>query len=135
MKNMEGKIKTAAKNRVKSNSYVIFYLKCLLFSYILTVGLLLLLALFLYRFGLSERTVSVSIILIYIAASLFAGFAAGKKMGTRKFLWGLLAGVLYFTILLGVSLMLEHGTAGISGNLLTVFLICAGSGTLGGMLG
>lgn len=128
-------MKTVAKNHIKNNSYVIFYLKCLLFSYILTVGLLLLLALFLYRFGLAEKTVSIAIIMIYIAASLFAGFAAGKKIGTRKFLWGLLAGVLYFTILLCVSLVLEHGTAGISGNLMTVFFICAGSGMLGGMLG
>ena len=82
----------------KNNSYVIFYLKCLLFSYILTVGLLLFLALFLYRFHLAEKTVSIAIILIYIAASLFAGFISGKKIGNRKFLWGLLAGVLYFKI-------------------------------------
>ncbi len=125
-------MKTSMK---KNNSYVIFYLKCLLVSYILTVGLLLFLALFLYRFGLSEKIVSVAIILIYIAASLFAGFISGKKMGTRKFLWGLLAGVLYFTILLCVSLVLEQGAAGISGNLIMVFFICAGSGMLGGMIG
>lgn len=125
-------MKASAKN---NNSYVIFYLKCLLFSYILTVGLLLFLALFLYRFGLAEKTVSIAIIFIYIIASLFAGFISGKKMGTRKFLWGLLAGVLYFTVLLCVSLVIEHGAAGISGNLVTVFFICGGSGMLGGMLG
>ena len=123
------------KASVKNNSYVIFYLKCLLFSYILTVGLLLFLALFLYRFNLAEKTVSVAIILIYIAASLFAGFVSGKRMGNRKFLWGLLAGGLYFTVLLCVSLVLEHGAAGISGDLVTVFFICAGGGMLGGMLG
>lgn len=123
------------KASAKNNSYVVFYLKCLLFSYILTVGLLLFLALFLYRFGLSEKAVSVSIIFIYIAACLFAGFASGRKMGSRKFLWGLLAGVLYFTILLCVSVIIERGAAGISGNLVTVFFICAGSGMLGGMLG
>ncbi len=124
-----------ASPKSNRNSCVIFYLKCLLVSYILTVGLLLFLALFLYRFGLTEKTVSVAIIFIYIAASLFAGFVSGKKMGSRKFLWGLLAGVLYFTILLCVSLVIEQGAAGISGNLVTVFLICAGSGMLGGMLG
>ena len=124
-----------ASPRSNRNSCVIFYLKCLLFSYILTVGLLLFLALFLYRFGLTAKTVSVAIIFIYIAASLFAGFVSGRKMGSRKFLWGLLAGVLYFTILLCVSLVIEQGAAGISGNLVTVFFICSGSGMLGGMLG
>ncbi len=123
------------KASLKNHSHVVFYLKCLLFSYILTVGLLLFLALFLYRFGLSEKIVSLAITLIYIAASFCAGFIAGRRMGVRKFMWGMLAGVLYFTILLCVSLVIDHGAAGISGNLVTIFLICAGSGTLGGMLG
>ena len=122
------------KAAVKSNSCMIFYMKCLLFAYILTVGLLLFLALLLYRFGLAERTVSMAIVFIYIVASLFAGFLSGKKMGTRKFLWGLLSGVLYFAILLLVSMLLDHGATQMWGNLLTVFLICGGSGMLGGML-
>lgn len=122
------------KASVKTDSHMIFYLKCLLVSYILTVGLLLFLSLLLYRFGLQERTVSIAIILIYIAATLFAGFISGKKMRTRKFVWGLLAGALYFTVLLFVSVLLDHGAVGISGNLITVFFICCGSGMLGGML-
>ena len=40
---------------------VLFLLKCLLVSYILTGGLLMLLALFVYRFSLSEKLVSVVI--------------------------------------------------------------------------
>lgn len=122
------------KASIKSSSCMTFYLKCLLFSYILTVGLLLFLALLLYRFGLTERIVSAAIIFVYIAASLFAGFLAGKKMGTRKFIWGLLAGVLYFAVLLLVSVILDQGASGISGNPVTVFMICGGSGMLGGML-
>lgn len=125
----------ASVNAVKNPSYLMFYLKCLLASYMMTVGMLLLLALFLYRFHLSEKVVSGAILFIYIAVCLFAGFISGRKMGTRKFLWGLLTGVLYFAVLLCVSVIMEHGTAGISGNLISVFFICAGSGMLGGMLG
>lgn len=123
------------KTALKENFQVLFFLKCLLFSYILTVGLLLLLALFLYRFGLQEKTVSIAIIFIYIAANLLGGLIAGKKMGSRKFLWGLLCGCLYFVILLAVSFAVDRSVEGISGNLITSFLICAGSGMLGGMLG
>lgn len=122
------------KTLTKNSSHMVFYLKCLLLSYVLTIGLLLFLALLLYRFGLEENTVSVAIILIYIVATLFAGFVAGKKMKSRKFMWGLLAGVLYFSVLLLVSFILNCGAAGISGNLITVFLLCGGSGMLGGML-
>ncbi|MDE6701565.1 MAG: TIGR04086 family membrane protein, partial [Acetatifactor sp.] len=72
---------------------VFFLLKSLLFSYILTTGLLLLLAFFLFKFELSERPVAVAIIAIYVVATLFAGFVTGKKLQNRKFLWGLLMGV------------------------------------------
>ena len=57
---------------------ITFILKCLLISYLLTTGLLLLLALLLYRFGLSEKVVSICIIGIYIIVTFLAGFLNGK---------------------------------------------------------
>ena len=122
------------KASTKRDLPIVFYLKCLLLSYVLTIGLLLLLAFLLYRFGLSEGIVSAAIVLIYVFATLFAGYISGKKMKNRKFVWGLLAGILYFCVLLLVSFFLDHGTSGISGNPVTVFVICACSGMLGGML-
>lgn len=111
-----------------------FILKCLLFSYLLTTGLLLLLALMLYRFGLSEQIVSICIIAIYVIVTFLAGLIAGKREGNRKFLWGLLIGTLYFLVLLIVSLMVNHGMSSITGNFFTVLMLCAGSGMLGGMV-
>ena len=104
------------KAMTKNSTYPVFFLKCLLFSYVLTVGLLLLLALFLYRFQLQEKTVTIGIIVIYVVSSFFAGFLSGKRMGSRKFLWGLFAGVLYFTVLVLVSLIVDHGVSGFSAN-------------------
>ena len=60
---------------------VLFLMKCLLFSYILTGALLALLALILYKAGLDEKVVAVAMIVIYVGATFFAGFMAGKKMG------------------------------------------------------
>lgn len=116
------------------SSRLTFILKCLLFSYLLTTGLLLLLALMLYRFGLSEKIVSICIIAIYILVTFLAGFIAGKKEGNRKFLWGLFIGAMYFIILLLISLTVNHGLQNTSTNFLTVLLLCAGSGMLGGMI-
>lgn len=113
---------------------VISLLKCLLFSYILTGGLLLLLALLLYRFSLSEKIVSISIIVIYVAATFFAGFAAGKKMQNRKFIWGLLEGSAYFLVLVMVSLIVNHTISDIANGFFTTLFLCAGGGMLGGML-
>jgi putative membrane protein (TIGR04086 family) len=74
-------------------------------------------------------------VIIMSIIGVFTASALGVSGIRNGILWGLLAGVLYFTILLCVSLVLEQGAAGISGNLITVFFICAGSGMLGGMIG
>lgn len=113
---------------------VIFMMKSMLAAYIVTAGLLLLLALLLYRFGLSEKAVSIAIILIYIVVTFCIGFLAGKRAGEKKFLWGLAAGCIYFVILTVVSLIINRGIEDITSELLTVFLLCGGSGMLGGML-
>ena len=120
-------------NKINVSARFTFILKCLLLSYLLTTGLLLLLALMLYRFGLSEKTVSVCIVAIYIIVTFFAGFLTGKREGSRKYLWGLLLGSLYFIVLLIVSLIVNHGMSA-SGNFFTVLILCAGSGMLGGMV-
>ncbi len=113
---------------------VIFIIKCMLGAYILTAGLLLLLAFMLYRFGLSEKVVSICIIAVYIIVTFLAGMLAGKREGRKKFLWGLVMGALYFGILVAVSLVVNRGLEDVAGNLMTVFFLCAGSGMLGGMI-
>lgn len=113
---------------------VIFITKCMLTAYILTAGLLLLLAFMLYRFGLSEKVVSICIIAIYIAVTFMAGLIAGKRAAKRRFLWGLAMGITYYAILVIVSLIVNRGSEAVAGNMLTVFFLCAGSGMMGGML-
>ena len=108
-------------------------LKALLASYIMTGGMLLLLALLLYRFSLSEKIVSISIIIIYVVASFLAGSIAGKRAETRKFLWGLLMGILYFLVLVVVSLLVNHSLKDVATNFFTVLFLCAAGGMLGGM--
>lgn len=111
-----------------------FILKSLLISYLLTAGLLLLLALLLYKFSLTEKIVSLCITGIYILVTFLSGFLAGKKEGSKKFLWGLMMGCLYFLILTVVSLLVNHSISSLSASFFTVLALCAGSGMLGGML-
>ena len=117
-----------------SGEGILFIMKCLLFSYVLTAGLLILLALLLYRFSLQEKIVNIGIIVIYIAVTFLAGLLAGKRAGSRKFLWGLCMGTLYFAVLALVSLAVNRSIADVATNFVTVFCLCAGSGMLGGML-
>ncbi len=68
-------------------------LKALLAAYIVTGGLLLLLALLLYKLRLSESVINLSITAIYLIACFLAGFLMGKMMKTRKYLWGAAGGL------------------------------------------
>jgi putative membrane protein (TIGR04086 family) len=113
------------KKEIRSSN-ILFLLKCLLFSYILTGGFLLLLALFLYKFQLSEKIVSIAIIVIYVMT--------GKRMGSRKFLWGLAVGLAYFAVMALISLAVNHEFKDLGTHFFTTLSICAAGGMLGGML-
>ena len=113
---------------------VVFLLKSLLFSYILTGVFLALLSFLLYKLGLGEKVVAIAIIAIYVAATFFAGFMAGKKMQSRKFLWGLLEGAAYFLILAVISAFAGEEGVTFGKSFFTTMALCAGGGTLGGML-
>ncbi len=134
-----GKMRTRNKEESRmgnmfSGEGILFMMKCLLFSYVLTAGLLLLLALLLYRFSLQENVVNIGIIAIYIAVTFLAGLIVGKRAESRKFLWGLWMGVMYFAVLAMVSLAVNRSIADVATNFATVFALCAGSGMLGGMV-
>lgn len=113
---------------------VIWVLKSLLCAFAASGILLLLLTFLLYKFNLEEGKVAAGIVLIYIISTFIGGFAAGKLSGARKFLWGLLCGILYFALLLLVSFGIYRSFQGSGANVLTTFLLCAGGGMLGGML-
>ena len=120
--------------RLAFNSRITFILKNMLISYLLTAGLLLLLSLLLYRFGLSENIVSIGITGIYVLATFLSGFLAGKREQTKRFLWGLLMGLLYFLLLSAVSLIVDSSTFSLGRGFITTLILCCAGGMLGGML-
>ena len=112
----------------------IWFVKSLLCGYIVTGFLLLILALMLYKLGLSEQNVNAGIVLIYVISTFSAGFVLGKLAGKRKFLWGLFAGITYFVLLMLITLGVYHAFQGNVTNIAVTFLLCAGGGMLGGMI-
>ncbi len=122
------------EKRTEKSTPTLFFLKCLLFSYIITALLLMLLALGLYRLNLGESVVTLAIILIYVVSTFLAGFVTGKKMQSRKYLWGLFMGCLYFGVLVVVSLAVNHTLGEIGQSFFTTLVLCGGGGMLGGMI-
>ena len=123
-----------AGGRQEIEQIVLRMIKSLLGAYIVTGIMLLVLTVLLYKVGLSEENVNAGIILIYVISTFAGGFVIGKMTGTRKFLWGLLTGILYFVLLLLISLGVYHSLQSEPVSLLTTFLLCAGGGMLGGMI-
>ena len=109
-------------------------LKALLCAYVMTGILLLILTVLLYKAGLSEENINAGIILTYVISTFSGGFVIGKLAGVKKFLWGLLLGIMYFVLLLLISLGIYHSLQSDMMNLVTTFLLCAGGGMVGGMV-
>ena len=108
--------------------------KVIVMMYIITGILLLILAGILYKFEISENAVNIGIIIIYIVAGLVGGFVMGKLTESRKYLWGLLVGTLYFAILLVVSLVLHETIEDGTMHFVMTMVLCAASGMAGGMV-
>ena len=116
------------------NTKFVPFLKGLLFSYIITAFMLLLLSLLMLKLDLPSAVISGGVNLAYILSTFVGGFFVGKKLEQKKFLWGLVMGVLYFLVLMLVCLMMNSNTPLPLGGLFTVLIICGLSGMLGGMI-
>lgn len=119
---------------LKQNTRMIILLKGLLLSYIITALMLLLLSFMVLKLDLPGIVVSGIINFSYIVSAFVGGFFTGRKIEQRKFIWGLIMGIMYFVIYLIIALMM-NGVAPISfGSLFTVLVISSLSGMLGGMV-
>lgn len=109
-------------------------LKALLLSYIVTVIMLVLLTVLLYKMELGEKTVSAGIVGTYVLSTMIGGIFLGRKKKERRFLWGIVLGILYFLLLITITLGVYHTLNGSGINLITTLILCAGGGMTGGMI-
>ena len=109
-----------------------------IFMYAASAILLFILAFLLYQMELTKEAVKIGIIAIYIVSGFAGGFFAGKQMKDKKYLWGLLAGGVYYLILLIFSLLFKQGieeaVPAEPMQMLITLLLCTVSGMAGGML-
>lgn len=118
----------------RKNEKVINILKGLLLSYMVSGICILILAFLLYQFRLPKQIIGIGVTIIYIISTFLGGFMLGKSMKQKKYLWGLILGLGYFFILVLISLITNGGFQNLSGNFWLTFILCGGSGMLGGML-
>lgn len=117
-----------------NNKIVLKILSTLLVMYILTGAALFLLAFLLYKMELTENIVTIGIMVIYVVSGLVGGIIIGKRMKTRRFLWGILIGGAYFVVLLIGSLLMNQGISGDGLHVGMTLIMCMGAGMIGGMV-
>ena len=108
--------------------------KILLVMYAMTAILLFLLALLVQRLGIESGGISVGICIVYVISCFVGGFFAGKVQKSKKFIWGILIGMMYVIIMLVITLVAKHGFHATVSDFITNLLLCLGSGMIGGML-
>ena len=108
--------------------------KCALLSFVVTVLLGGILAVFVYFLQIEEDTAKIIIFAIMIASVIFGGFVLAKNIGGRGLLNGLLMATVYFATLLLLSFVLK-GKISVKMQDITRFITLAASGMLGGILG
>jgi len=116
------------------NRRLMWILKALLLSYVVTVVMLAVLTLLLYKMELSEKMVSAGIVVIYVLSTLVGGLLIGKMARTRRFIWGISLGMLYFLLLLLITLGVYRTVNTDVPNLITTWILCVGGGMIGGMI-
>lgn len=113
---------------------VMWVLKSLLISYLVTVILLMILALLLYKFEIGERIVSAGIVSVYILSTLAGGVLIGKMARNKRFMWGIGLGMSYFLVLFLITLAVYRTISTDTVNLITTWILCTCGGMTGGMI-
>ena len=119
---------------MQKNIKVIWWIKSLLASYIVTGILLLVLTFFMYKFELNEKIVSAAIVGIYVVSTLIGGVIIGKLTKPKRYLWGMVLGIIYFVLLLLITLGVYRTLNGDRVSIVTSLILCAGGGMTGGMI-
>lgn len=113
---------------------VITLLKETLAEMIISTILLAIVAFIVLKVSPSLSTIKILILVIYGIASFCGGIIMGKVMETKKFLWGALAGILYFTIIIIVAFIVKGSILAGTVGIISGFIVSAAAGTIGGMI-
>lgn len=105
----------------------------LVISCLATTVILLALAFVMLKLQPETGVIETAILVTYALSCFAGGWYCGRKAQRRKFVWGLLLGVLYFLLLFLVSGMGDRSFQSGLVQSLTALVICAGGGMLGGM--
>ena len=114
---------------------IIQVLKVAAAAVVVSVILIFVCAFLAYKLRLSQAQLGIMAMVIYAVGAFIAGFGVGKLKKEKRFLWGICAGVVYFAVVLAVSIISGGGFHADGGRLARCVLICVAAGTMGAVVG
>ena len=105
--------------------------KTLIKAYVITAVLLLLTAFGLYRLHLSDWQVMAAVVIIYALSCFAGGYILAKAQKSRRMLWGMGFGILYFTVLTAAAFILTKGADMDMTALVKALIVCLLAGGAG----
>ncbi|TCK97793.1 putative membrane protein (TIGR04086 family) [Natranaerovirga hydrolytica] len=124
--------KTRSRTNIVEKSKPVCVIKGILWGYIFTTVMVVLLTFLLYRFDLADNQIYIGIIATYILATIISGLVTGKGIRENSWIWGSAAGFIYFLLLIIGSVIVNQELSSIR-EIFTMLALCIGGGTLGGM--
>lgn len=123
-----------AINSLNERVNLIGILKGVIFSYLITIPILIIFALFLSYTDFPERLISPAVVITTVVSVLIAGYSVTRGVTSKGWLNGAVVGFVYMLILylLG-SIFFENYT--INKYVITMMIIGILTGAIGGMLG
>lgn len=101
---------------------------------IVTVILLLIMAFMLFKFNLSDGFIIVGIYITYVVSCFVGGLIIGKVRGEKKYLWGMIVGLVFFVTLSLISLIVTGELYGSGMKAIGALVACVLGGAVGGMI-
>ena len=102
-------------------------------SYVVTFIMILLLALIMFKFQPEDTFINIMVFLTYFISNFGGGFYIGNKCESKKYIHGMICGVIYFIILLSISICLGGDVTNLKKDI-WVFVVCVAGGMCGGMV-
>lgn len=102
--------------------------------FVSTMILMFLVSFVFYKMHISDKNITIGVILIYFITTFIGGFIFGKIKEKNKFLYGMMVGSLYFLTLFVISAVFAEDFSGISSQTVYAALSCILGGMIGGML-
>lgn len=101
---------------------------------IVTVIMLLILAFLLFKMNLSDGFIMVGIYITYVVSCFIGGLIIGKVRGEKKYMWGMVVGLVFFLTLTIISLIVTGELYGSGAKAIGALAACVLGGAVGGMI-